>query len=112
MTSAISQDQPPLFYSTLADDPDLAEIVEMFVLEMPERVANLIARHQAGELQELERAAHQIKGAAGSYGFNQLTPAAARLEDTLKQKRPTQEIRQALDELARMCNGIRAGLPG
>ncbi len=111
MTSAISQDQPPLFYSTLADDPDLAEIVEMFVHEMPGRVANLVARHQAGELHELERAAHQIKGAAGSYGFNQLTPAAAQLEATLKQHRPEAEIRQALEELTKMCQSVRAGTP-
>jgi histidine phosphotransfer protein HptB len=98
-------------YSSLADDPDLAEIVEMFVQEMPDRVSAMQARFDAQQWLELERAAHQLKGAAGSYGFNQLTPAAARLEAMLKQKRTEDEIRQALGELTSMCQRVRGGAP-
>jgi len=110
-SSAVTQDLPPLCYSTLAEDPDLAEIVEMFVQEMPDRVANLLRRFDARELNELERAAHQIKGAAGSYGFHQLTPSAARLEALVKQRRPEEEIKAALNELVALCQGVRAGTP-
>ena len=109
MTFAVTQDEPPLSYSTLAEDPDLAEIVEMFVQEMPDRVSNLLHRFESRDLPELERAAHQLKGAAGSYGFHQLTPAATRLEAALKQHRSDEEIRAALDSLVSLCRGVRAG---
>ncbi|MDZ4778802.1 MAG: Hpt domain-containing protein [Planctomycetia bacterium] len=109
MTLSVTQDEPPLSYSTLADDSDLAEIVEMFVHEMPDRVSNLLRRFESRDLPELERAAHQLKGAAGSYGFHQLTPAAARLEATLKQRRPEEEILAALDGLVTLCRGVRSG---
>ncbi len=109
MTFAVTKDEPPLSYSTLADDPDLAEIVEMFVQEMPDRVSNLLHRFESRDLPELERAAHQLKGAAGSYGFHQLTPAATRLEAMLKQRKSEEEIRAALDSLVSLCRGVRAG---
>jgi HPt (histidine-containing phosphotransfer) domain-containing protein len=109
MPLSVTQDEPPLSYSTLAEDPDLAEIVEMFVQEMPDRVSNLQRRFESRDLMELERAAHQLKGAAGSYGFHQLTPAATRLEAMLKQRRPEEEVHAALDALVSLCRGVRAG---
>lgn len=108
MTLATSTESQ-LFYSELADDPDLAEIVELFVAEMPGRVANLEARFEQRQWAELERAAHQIKGAAGSYGFNQLTPAAARLEAVVRRFEDEGAIREALEALTRFCRGVRGG---
>lgn len=100
-----------LLYSDLATDPDLAEIVEIFVEEMPRRVANLESHFAGRDWKELERAAHQIKGAAGSYGFNQLTPAAAHLEAAVKQGRGEAEIQQALEALTALCRNVRTGTP-
>jgi HPt (histidine-containing phosphotransfer) domain-containing protein len=100
-----------LVYSDLAEDPDLAELVELFVREMPSRVTNLQARFDKADWQELERAAHQIKGAAGSYGFHALTPAATRLEVIVRKRSPEDEIRQALDDLTALCRAVRAGVP-
>lgn len=104
--SSTSQDW---IYSTLGADPDLSELVELFVAEMPGRLENLLSLYDSGNLVELRRTAHQIKGAAGSYGFHALTPAAARLEASLKADRPEDEIKQELDELAGLCARIRAG---
>ena len=98
-------------FSTLAEDPDLAEIVEMFVDEMPERVDKILNCFESEDWDGLWRVSHQLKGAAGSYGFPAITPCAGNLETAVKQARPEAEIRKALDELVAMCRNVRAGTP-
>ena len=108
--SQTSRTSPPL-YSTLAEDPDLEAIVEMFVDEMPGRVDNLIRFLNSGDWEQLRRVAHQLKGAAGSYGFAPITSGAARLEDAIRQSRPEEDLRRACDELVELCRQARAGTP-
>ncbi len=98
-------------YSTLGADPDLGELVEMFVEEMPERVAQLSDAFQAGHLDELARCAHQLKGASGSYGFDQMTSVAGQLESAVKEGDSSEEIQSALQQLANLCQRARAGSP-
>jgi len=100
-----------LLYSRLAEDPDLADIVGLFVQEMPERIARLLDRFAASDWEGLRRAAHQLKGAAGSYGFGPISPAAARLEDNVLHSRPEEEINRAVQELIELCRRARAGTP-
>ncbi|MCA8962173.1 MAG: Hpt domain-containing protein, partial [Planctomycetes bacterium] len=71
-------------YSSYADDEDMLELVEMFVEELPDRVHSLESAISQGDLPQLETLAHQIKGSAGSYGFQVITEAAGRLEHLLK----------------------------
>jgi HPt (histidine-containing phosphotransfer) domain-containing protein len=99
-------------YSTLGVDPELNEIVEMFVAEMPERVGELREQLDASDWEGLRHTAHQLKGAAGSYGFNPVTPLAARVEDSILAKEPETQIRRAVEELTHLCNRLRAGAPG
>ena len=103
-------DMQPL-YSTLGADPDLGEIVEMFVDEMPERISNLLDHFNTSNWEELRRAAHQLKGAAGSYGFDPISPAAARLECAVRDTKPENEIRRTLDDLVSLCQQANAGAP-
>jgi HPt (histidine-containing phosphotransfer) domain-containing protein len=100
-----------LVYSTLGGDPDLSEIVALFVAEIPGRVATLLAKLDAGDWEGLRRTAHQLRGAAGSYGFDPLTPSVARLEDATGQHAPEQEIRAAVDSLVALCSRVCAGTP-
>lgn len=100
-----------LLYSSLAVDPDLGELVEMFVDEMPNRIATMSEQMDTSEWDKLRRTAHQIKGAAGSYGFDLITPNAMRLEYALRDGEPEEQIRQVLDELIDVCNRARAGVP-
>jgi HPt (histidine-containing phosphotransfer) domain-containing protein len=101
----------PHLYSELATDPDLAEIVEMFVEEMPQRVAKLVQCYDQHDLENLGRAAHQLKGSAGSYGFMPITPAAAKLETLVRSQQDEDEILVALNELVDLCQSIRSGVP-
>ena len=80
-------------YSHLGDDPDLRDIVEMFVEEMPERAASLIEHLNDADWDGLRLAAHQLKGAAGSYGFEAISPCAGRVEAAIRDGEPEQSIR-------------------
>lgn len=96
-------------YSSLAGDPHLGDIVDLFVQEMPGRMANLRDRLNSGDWEGLRRIAHQLKGAAGSYGFDAITPSAAEVEDAIREARPEEEIRRAVDSLVALCDQARAG---
>jgi HPt (histidine-containing phosphotransfer) domain-containing protein len=96
-------------YSSLASDPDLGEIVAMFVDEMPGRVESLMSVVSTGDWNRLGRLAHQMKGACGSYGFHQLTPLAARLEHACRELQEEGQIQEAVQELATPCQRVRAG---
>ncbi|HEX5445541.1 MAG TPA: Hpt domain-containing protein [Pirellulales bacterium] len=102
-----SQQTAEPILSTLADDPDLGSIVELYVAEMPDRIATLVAQFDAGDRTGLTTTAHQIKGAAGSHGFHQVTPPAARLEAALHADRPEAEIAEALEALLDVCRRVR-----
>src|SRR5689334_17450419 len=60
-------------YSTLADDPDMAELLALFVSELPQRLVDIRQAAQGHNWQEVRRLAHQLRGAGGSYGFPLLT---------------------------------------
>lgn len=98
-------------YSTLGADAELGELVELFVAEMPDRIAALERALADRDWGELRRAAHQLKGAAGSYGFGPLTPLAAAVEDTVRSERPADTLRGALEELLAACRQVRGGAP-
>ncbi len=100
-----------VLYSSLGADPDLGELVEMFVDEMPERIDRLKSACKDQDLETLTTTAHQLKGAAGSYGFDQVTPYAKRLETAARDGECQAEILESLNELVTLCGSLRAGVP-
>jgi HPt (histidine-containing phosphotransfer) domain-containing protein len=98
-------------YSQYGDDPDLAELVELFVEEMPGRIQGLVDCGQRSDWSDLSRIAHQLKGAAGSYGFTQITPIAQQLERAAREGTNEPLIRESLQELVSLCRLCRAGVP-
>ena len=98
-------------YSSLASDPELGEIVDMFVEEMPGRVASLLDHFKRKDWDGLRQSAHQLKGAAGSYGFATISPCAGRLENALRDGEPEHQIYEALTELVDLCGRVRSGQP-
>ncbi len=103
--------QNTAIFSSLGTDPDFGELVEMFVDEMPYRVSVLRQAFDGGDMEALRRAAHQIRGAAGSYGFDQLTPVAAAVEDAVAHHGVEEEICRTLESLLSICRQVRAGAP-
>ncbi len=109
-TATTNVSQEPI-YSTLGDDPDLQDIVEMFVEEMPERTQSFVDCLNSGNWEGLRRVAHQLKGAAGSYGFPPISEAAAKVEAAIKQGEPEQEIRRSVESLVELCRRAQAVPP-
>jgi histidine phosphotransfer protein HptB len=102
---------PGYVYSRLAADPDLGEVVDMFVDEMPGRVATLLGQLNAADWDGLRRTAHQLKGSAGSYGFDEISPYAGKVEAAVRDGEPEERIRATVDELVDVCNRARSGSP-
>ena len=111
MTSSASANELPPLYSELAVEPDFGEIVEMFVDEMPQRLETLQQHFENGDREKLRSAAHQLKGAGGSYGFDEITPFAAQLESVANDQSSEDETLAALNDLVAICSRVRAGVP-
>jgi HPt (histidine-containing phosphotransfer) domain-containing protein len=97
-------------FSTLGADPDLGELVEMFVCELPNRVSSLEEAFQGSDIERLRTLAHQLKGAAGSYGFGPISPVAEALEKATEESSEA-EIAQCVEDLVGICQRARAGSP-
>jgi HPt (histidine-containing phosphotransfer) domain-containing protein len=97
--------------SSLAGDPLLGDMVRQFVADMPARIAWIERQLEAGDWEALKRAAHQMKGAAGSYGFEELTPFAWSLELLITRGATQPEIVAATGELVANCRRITADAP-
>jgi len=98
-------------YSSLGTDPDLADLVALFVSEIPTRLDKLQEAWDAKDWDALGRAAHRLKGAVGSYGFEELTPYLHRLDHSVRTGKPEDEISRALAEVTELCSRVRAGGP-
>ena len=98
-------------YSSLGSDKDLGKIVELFVAEMPRRMATVLEQLDSSDWEGLRRTAHQLKGAAGSYGFDAISPSAARVEEAVRDDQPEQRIRETVDELIGLCSRVTGGAP-
>jgi len=112
MTTPAKSSVPLL--SEFASDASMTSLVELFVGEMPGRIEALRAALSSGSLDALKRAAHQLKGAAGGYGFPTIGEAAGKVEALIQQSsQPTPEdklqtLRAQVDQLTELCARARA----
>lgn len=97
-----------IMVSQLANDPDLLELVELFVNELPQRIAAIERGLSEENIEVVSRLAHQLKGAAGGYGFPLITDAARDLEDAARTQTSLESLRQCVDSLADLCRRARA----
>jgi len=95
-------------YSSLAGDPDMMELLALFVSELPQRLVEIRQAAQGQNWQEVRRLAHQLRGAGGSYGFPLLTTAAGQVENIARQQISISELRIALDQLTAVSERLRA----
>lgn len=105
MSNPIQDDSP--IKSEYAGDPDMRELVEFFVDQMPERVRALQQSLETGALEDVRSIAHQLKGAGGSYGFPQITNTARVLEEQADGA-DIDAIRRGVDQLISICNRAAA----
>ncbi|MFG0325767.1 MAG: Hpt domain-containing protein [Phycisphaerales bacterium JB037] len=84
------------------------ELVDLFLGELPERVASILRAADEERFDEVLRLSHQIKGGAPGYGFVGVGDAAGRLESAVRALHeggsPLEEVREALDSLVQMAD--------
>ena len=102
-----SQTTVPLV-SEFACDEDMVELVEMFVQELPLRIASIEEAMALRDLDSLARLVHQLKGAAGGYGFPSITEAATQLEDTAQAADDLEKLTSETKDLVALCARARA----
>jgi len=88
-----------LIRSSYADVPKMKKVLAEFVADLPAQVAQIQDCLARNELDSLRRAAHQIKGAGGGYGFPQLTEPASRLEQSIKESNALEDITSRVSNL-------------
>jgi CheY-like chemotaxis protein len=82
-----------------------------FVSRLPDRVSSLVSQFAAGDLEELRRTLHQIKGSGTGYGFPKLTETAARAEAGIKANAEIETVRAQVDELIALMRATRGYNP-
>lgn len=100
-----TQPNAPLV-STLASDPDMAELVQFFVDEIEERIDTIQTTAQSNDITGLRTVAHQLKGAGTGYGFEPISHTAGELERLIDVTEPpvvTQAIQEQVDDLIDLC---------
>jgi len=75
VTSALRTLTPP-------GEPDvLAEVLNLFLAEVPPRMTRLRNAWAAGNIEEVQRAAHSLKGSAGNIGARRLYVVCSQLDE-------------------------------
>jgi PAS domain S-box-containing protein len=96
-------------HSTMADDPEMSEIVGRFVDRLPQQAAAIRDAAARADATNLKRLVHQLKGAGGGYGFPALTELAGQLEQALLRDAAPAEVAARLDALIAACARVRRG---
>jgi CheY-like chemotaxis protein/HPt (histidine-containing phosphotransfer) domain-containing protein len=106
--SAPSPPAPCASMSPVADNPRFAALLEMFVAELPERAERLERSVERGDLVAVTSLAHQLQGAAASYGFGAISAAAASLEAMARTRQSLDQITPVVHRVADLCRRARS----
>lgn len=98
-------------YSEMRNDPDMAELVDLFTSEMPDRLRQVRTAWETSDLTTVQRLAHQLRGAACGYGFPALGKVAGALEDSLRANKAaalSNEVLISYREFTNVCQRVAA----
>ncbi len=97
--------------SEFANDSDMVEIIEQFVAGLASRSDELLEAARKNEREAVRRLAHQLKGAAGGFGFPSITAAAALVEELARDPQQGSLDGEAVKQLTTLCRRARARAP-
>lgn len=101
-------DQPLI--SEYADDPVMTELVADFIDGLVETCRRLREYIEAGDVTEIRRIGHQMKGAGAGYGYPSLTDAGAALERAVDAEgNVTENVRRQADVFLHYCSRALLG---
>ena len=98
--------------SDFANDPDMSEIIEMFVCGLEERIESIQIAFNDRLFKTVSGIAHQLKGAAGGYGYPRLSELALDVEQLANKNASEDHVEAALSLLVEQCQRAIAGVRG
>jgi PAS domain S-box-containing protein len=95
------------------DDPSIREsqraaMLAKFVRRLPERFAKIDRSLRSEDRTTLKQAAHSLAGAAGLFGFEQISHSARMLEEQAQRQAGFEQLAAAAHELRRLCRRAMA----
>jgi HPt (histidine-containing phosphotransfer) domain-containing protein len=105
-----TQTMAPIF-SDFLDEPGMPKIINMFLDEIPKRIAALELFFKEDNKDEFCKMIHQLKGAGGGYGFPMITRMASGIEKKFRvpKKEWKQEVQKNLEDFISTLHRIHAG---
>ncbi len=98
-----------VLHSDLADDPDMLELIGQFLQQLAVRITVIDANRGVAERSTLASVAHQLKGAAGGYGYMSISEAARTVERFASAGGTQQECDEAINRLLARCEAAMRG---
>jgi signal transduction histidine kinase/HPt (histidine-containing phosphotransfer) domain-containing protein len=92
--------------SEYASVPKMRKLIGDFVGELGTQVRSMTDWLDQKDLRSLQRAAHQLKGAGGGYGFPQITETAGLLEASIVETQPGTAIAGRLTDLVQLIRRV------
>jgi CheY-like chemotaxis protein/HPt (histidine-containing phosphotransfer) domain-containing protein len=105
-TQATPSTARPTLRSAYMSDPDMQELIQTFISNLPKRVNQLMDLLHKQDLESLHRAVHQLKGAGGGYGFAEVTHRAAEVERAIKTGATIESLSEVVRSLVQMLERV------
>lgn len=105
--SVVAENNQSLVSTFASTYPDMAELINDFVDNLPMHVTTMEKAFKAHELTQLRVEAHQLKGCAASYGFPVITEKAKILEKGLKDAEDDKVISEKVNNLINLCQRVK-----
>lgn len=99
--------QEPLL-SSFAQDRTMIPLIDGFVKELPTRIREIESAFAANDDDSLQAACRNLKGEAGSFGFEPISSAASEVENAVLANKPRADIKKSFSSLVRLCCQARA----
>ena len=93
----------------LLSKPGMSKLVEKFLSKLDDRLAAIRAAVEAHDQAQLKVLAHQLKGAAGGYGFPAISQAAHTIEHS--DLKDLTSVNAAVQSLSELCEEARRSTP-
>jgi HPt (histidine-containing phosphotransfer) domain-containing protein len=86
-------------------DPDLRDLVPVFIAHKREDAQAIVAAIASADYEALSQVGHRIRGEGGSYGFEELTEIGAALEIAAR-ARDLAAVRKSAHELSAYLDSV------
>lgn len=97
-------DSDEALFDAMMADPEFAAMVREFRASVPGRIGAMREAFANEDWKLLESLAHQLRGASGGFGMNEVSEASAALEDLLRAAYDDEAYAEALDGLERVAS--------